>query len=174
MRQSVAQCALFMVAFFCMVAAALANVTIDPPAGWKSVDFPSSSQVTYQGAWGEPSPAGDYRQNINLVKTTLPADVTLDAYVDLNMKQLKQLDSTILFTLNERSKCGADTMQHVKYLMTVDNGSGQKHLALEQLWVLDGATFYAGTYARLATQAEVPAASQALMTLCSHLAAAAN
>jgi len=152
-------------ALFSLVSAAQAAVTIDPPDGWKPVDL-SSLPLKYEGAWAEPAHGADFAQSINLLKQTLP-NYTLDEYVELNAKELKQMDSGLVFTLNERTKCGAGATQHVKYITTY----GSRKLALEQLWAFDGTTFYVGTYTRLVDEPELPAASQALATLCAHMAA---
>lgn len=145
-----------------MLSPARADVTIDPPAGWKPIDV-KTMPIRYEAMWAA-EPTDGFAQNISLLKQTAPG-MTLDAYVDLNEKQLQSMDANLIFSVNVREKCGASAMQRVKYSSVF----GSRNIAIEQLLVADGGAFYIVTYGRLVDQPELPEASAALQTICNHL-----
>lgn len=152
-------------AVFCAAAAAVAAaaVTIDPPSGWKALDT-SSMSVKYEAAWAQPAATDNFAQNITLLKQDLPG-TSFDDYAKLNEQQLHQMDAKMTLTTDAREACGTAQMLHLKYATTI----GTNNVAIEQLLVQDGATFYVGTYARLVKQPELPEATQALKTMCAHV-----
>jgi hypothetical protein len=148
-----------------VAAVAAAAVTIDAPSGWKALDT-SSMSIKYEAAWAQPGTATDeFAQNITLLKQDLPG-TSFDDYVKLNEQQLHAMDSNMTVS-DTREPCSGGTMLHLKYATTI----GTKNVAIEQVLVQDGTTFYVGTYARLVKQPDLPEASQALKSICSHLTA---
>jgi hypothetical protein len=141
---------------------AVASVTIDPPAGWKPLDV-SSMMVRLEAAWAAPA-SDDFAQNITLLKEAAPG-LSLDDYVKLSENQLRKTYQNVVLSLDKTEKCGAVSMQHLKY----DAPFGTHMLSLEQILVPDSGSFYVVTYTRLVSQPALPEASQALLTACDHL-----
>jgi len=139
-----------------------ATLTIDPPQGWKPLDV-SAMVVRLEAAWAAPA-SDDFAQNITLLKEAAPG-LTLDDYVKLSEKQLHKTYQDVVLSLDQTEKCGAVSMQHLKY----NAPFGSHMLSLEQILVPDSGSFYVVTYTRLVNQPELPEASQALLTACNHL-----